>query len=107
MAEHDRWVVQHPDGGWAVVKEGRERVSDLLPTQEEAIARGHEIVRNLGGGELVIKGVDGKIREKLTVAGGSPDDAASSSSVSASDDARDAAAARPGFFQRLFGRRSR
>jgi len=106
MAENDRWVVQHPDGGWAVVREGRERVSDLVPTQEEAIQRGHEIVRNLGGGELVIKGVDGKIREKVTVAGGSPGDVASGSSVSSSEATREAAG-RPGFFKRLFGRRSR
>lgn len=69
MAENDRWVVEYPDGGWAVVREDRERVSDVLQTQEEAIARGHVIVGNLGGGELVIKGKDGQIREKLTIAG--------------------------------------
>lgn len=68
MAENDRWVVQYPEGGWAVTRENRERVSDLLDTQEEAVRRGHEIVRNLGGGELVTQGRDGKIREKVTVA---------------------------------------
>ena len=60
--------MQH-DGQWAVTKEDRERVSDLLATQDEAIRRGHEIVRNLGGGELVVQGRDGDIREKVTVAG--------------------------------------
>jgi hypothetical protein len=65
-----RWVVEYPEGGWAVEKEDRERVSDVLATQEEAIDRGHVIIRNLGGGELIVKGRDGKIREKVTVAGG-------------------------------------
>ena len=58
------------DGGWAVERENRERVSDVLRTQDEAIERGHVIVRNLGGGELIVKGRDGTIREKVTVAGG-------------------------------------
>lgn len=73
MAQNDRWVVEYPDGGWAVERENRERVSDVLRTQEEAIARGHVIVRNLGGGELLVKGRDGKIRDKLTVAPGHDD----------------------------------
>jgi hypothetical protein len=64
----DRWVVEYPDGGWAVERENRERVSDILPTQAEAIERGHEIVRNAGGGELIVKGRDGQIRDKTTVA---------------------------------------
>jgi len=70
MAANDRWVVEYPDGGWAVERENRERVSDVLRTQDEAIERGHVIVRNLGGGELIVKGRDGTIREKVTVAGG-------------------------------------
>src|SRR3954447_16294720 len=37
MSDNDRWVVEHPDGGWAVEKEDRERVSDILRTQEEAV----------------------------------------------------------------------
>lgn len=73
MAVNDRWVVEYPDGGWAVERENRERVSDVLPTQAEAIARGHVIVRNLGGGELITKGRDGKIRDKVTVAPGHDD----------------------------------
>ena len=70
MAENDRWVVEYPEGGWAVEREDRERVSDILGTQEEAMTRAREIIRNLGGGELVVKGRDGQIRLKDTVAGG-------------------------------------
>lgn len=69
MAEKDRWVVEYPEGGWAVEKEDRERVSDILGTQAEAMTRAREIIRNLGGGELIVKGRDGEIRLKDTVAG--------------------------------------
>jgi hypothetical protein len=69
VAEKDRWVVEYPEGGWAVEKEDRERVSDILGTQAEAMTRAREIIRNLGGGELIVKGRDGEIRLKDTVAG--------------------------------------
>ena len=69
MAENDRWVVEYPEGGWAVVREDRERVSDILATQEEAMTRAREIIRNAGGGELLVKGRDGEIRLKDTVSG--------------------------------------
>jgi hypothetical protein len=52
VADNDRWVVEYPEGGWAVEREDRERVSDIL-----------------GGGELIVKGRDGQIRLKDTVAG--------------------------------------
>ncbi|MGI8683452.1 MAG: DUF2188 domain-containing protein [Mycobacteriales bacterium] len=70
MPANTRWVVEYPDGGWAVEKEEHERVSAVGSTQAEAIERGHEILRNLGGGELIIKGRDGQIRDKVTVAPG-------------------------------------
>jgi hypothetical protein len=73
MASNDRWVVEYPEGGWAVERENRERVSDVLPTQAEAIDRGRVIVRNLGGGELIVKGRDGQIRDKITIAPGNDD----------------------------------
>lgn len=65
--DNDRYVTEH-DEGWAVVKELHERASAVFPTQEEAITRAREIIRNLGGGELVVRGRDGKIRQKDTVA---------------------------------------
>jgi hypothetical protein len=70
VADNDRWVVEYPEGGWAVEKEDRERVSDILATQEDAMDRARVILRNLGGGELVVKGRDGQIRLKDTVSGG-------------------------------------
>jgi len=67
MGVNDRWVVEYPEGGWAVEKEDRERVSDILPTQDEAMQRAREIIHNLGGGEMIVKGTDGRIRRKDTV----------------------------------------
>lgn len=64
---NDRWVIPH-DGGWAVAKEDRERVSGKFDTQAEAIDRAREIVRNAGGGELIVQAEDGTIRLKDTVA---------------------------------------
>ena len=48
-----RHVVPHPRG-WAVKSMMADRVSSVHPTQQEAIDAGRRIVRNLGGGELVI-----------------------------------------------------
>ena len=48
-----RHVVPHPKG-WAVRNMMSERSSSIHATQEEAIEAGRRIVRNLGGGELVI-----------------------------------------------------
>ena len=66
---NDRWVIPH-DGGWAVAKEDRERVSARFDTQAEAITRAREIIHNAGGGELIVQGEDGQIRQKDTVAPG-------------------------------------
>jgi hypothetical protein len=69
---NDRWVIPH-DGGWAVAKEDRERVSARFDTQAEAVARAREIIHNAGGGELIVLGEDGQIRQKNTVAPGQDD----------------------------------
>lgn len=66
---NDRWVIPH-DGGWAVAKEDRERVSARFDTQAEAIDRAREIIHNAGGGELIVQAEDGSIRQKSTVAPG-------------------------------------
>jgi uncharacterized protein YdaT len=67
MAENDRHVVPDGDGGWAVEKGDHERVSSKHATQEDAMRRAHEIVANAGGGEVVVHGTDGQIRDKRTV----------------------------------------
>jgi len=68
MAEK-RHVVKDDDG-WAVKKPGAERASSRHSTQREADQRAAEILRNVGGGERLTHGVDGKIRSKDTIAPG-------------------------------------
>ena len=55
-------IVPHEDG-WAVVGEGNSRATSVHSTQQEAINAGREIARNQGG-ELLIHGRDGQIRER-------------------------------------------
>lgn len=66
----DRYVVKNPRGGWDVKAGGAKRASSHRDTQAEAEKRAKEIVENLGGGEVVIHGCDGKIPDKDTVAPG-------------------------------------
>lgn len=61
--DNNRYVQQRPDGKWEGVKEDHQRASTVNDTQREAIERTREIVGNAGGGELVIKGRGGKIRD--------------------------------------------
>jgi hypothetical protein len=70
MAKESRHVVRNPDGGWDVKKPGATRSSAHLPTQRAADTRAAEIVNNVGGGERITHGVDGRIRSKDTIAPG-------------------------------------
>ncbi|MDQ3789515.1 MAG: DUF2188 domain-containing protein [Actinomycetota bacterium] len=63
-------VTPHPDGGWQVTKPGSDRASARTPTQSTGEQRAREIVRNTGGGEVVIHRPDGRIRDSDTVAPG-------------------------------------
>jgi len=68
--DSDRHVVPNPDGGWDVKKPGAERASSHEDTQADAIDRAREIVHNAGGGEVVIHGRNGQIRDSDTVSPG-------------------------------------
>jgi hypothetical protein len=49
--------------GWAVLGEGNQRDTVVLPTQESAVAKARLIARNQGS-ELVIHTSNGQIRDK-------------------------------------------
>ncbi len=55
-------VVPH-NGSWAVRGEGNSRATSVHDTQREAVNVAREIARNQGG-ELLIHGRDGQIRER-------------------------------------------
>ena len=71
MASNNRrHVVKNPNDGWDVVAPDGKRPSAHADTQAKAEQIAKRIVGNLGGGEVVIHGRDGKIRDSDTVAPG-------------------------------------
>ncbi len=70
MKPNRRIVQERPDGNWEVTAPKADRASAVAPTQSQAIDRARQILSNDGGGELTIRGRDGKIRDSDTVAPG-------------------------------------
>jgi hypothetical protein len=66
----DRIVFQRDDGQWANKRRDADRASDVHDTQRGAVQRAREQLTRDGGGELTIKGEDGRIRSKDTIAPG-------------------------------------
>lgn len=64
---NDRHVVKNPEGGWDVTRPDAARRSAHAETQQQAIDRARDIVRNAGGGEVVIHNQQGQIRDKDTI----------------------------------------
>jgi hypothetical protein len=61
---------ENPKSGWDVKASGAKRASANEKTQAAAEKTAKKIVGNAGGGEVVIHGRDGRIRDKDTVAPG-------------------------------------
>ena len=55
-------VVKHPDG-WVVRGAGNKKVTQVVPTQAEAIEIARQIAQNQGS-EVLVHGRDGRIRSK-------------------------------------------
>ncbi len=70
MGKNDRIIYKRDDGQWVNKKTGSDRASSLHGTQAEAEDSAREMLHNSGGGELITKGLDGKIRSKDTIAPG-------------------------------------
>jgi hypothetical protein len=70
MPRNERHVVPNPEGGWDVRAPGSQRSSVHTDTQGQAIDRAREIVGNTGGGEVVIHGRNGRIRDSDTISPG-------------------------------------
>ena len=65
-----RTVSQRSDGTWANKRDGALRSAGNHQTQKQAADQAKQMLVNAGGGELKIKGTDGKIRSKDTIAPG-------------------------------------
>jgi hypothetical protein len=62
--KEQRHVMPSPGGGWDVARPGSSRPSSHHDTQEAAISRARMVLREQGGGELVIRGADGEITRR-------------------------------------------
>jgi hypothetical protein len=63
----DRIVSRRPDGTWQNKRIDADKASSLHKTQGAAERAAREMLRGQGGGELITKGRDGKIRSKDTI----------------------------------------
>ncbi len=63
----DRIVYRRDDGQWVNKKVDADKASSLHDKQSQAEKAAKEMLRNTGGGELITKGIDGKIRSKDTI----------------------------------------
>lgn len=74
MAKKTYHVVQNAAGGWDLKKSGAARSAAHAPTKAKAVEAATEILKNSGGGELVVQGSDGRVKERkayvLTASGG-------------------------------------
>lgn len=68
--DRDRTVYQRDDGKWVNKRHDRSKATSVRDTQHEAQQDARENLQNQGGGELITKGRDGKIRSKDTVSPG-------------------------------------
>ena len=68
--ENNLHVVPNKDWGWDVRAPGASLASSHTDTQAQAVDRARAIVHNAGGGEVVIHGRSGQIRDSDTVAPG-------------------------------------
>lgn len=66
----DRTVFQRDDGEWVQKRNDASRIASAHSKQSDTVKDAKEMLQKSGGGELIIKGRDGKIRSKDTIAPG-------------------------------------
>ena len=65
--KNDRMVYKTTNGDWANKKNSAGKASSLHKTQKAAEDSAGEMLKHQGGGELITKGLNGKIRSKDTI----------------------------------------
>ena len=63
----DRMVFQRGDGKWVNKRNDSKRASSIHETQGQAVHAARNNLVNQGGGELITKGTNGRIRSKDTI----------------------------------------
>jgi hypothetical protein len=66
----DRTIYRRSDGKWVNKRNDSGKATSLHNTQKGAETAAKENLKNQGGGELTIKGINGKIRSKDTISPG-------------------------------------
>ena len=66
----DRTISRRADGTWENKRNDASRASSVHGTQADAIDAARGMLGNQGGGELSVKGRNGRIRSKDTIAPG-------------------------------------
>ncbi len=66
--KNNRIVYCRKDGQWVNKKTGSDRASSVHDKQSQAEKAARDMLKNTGGGELIIKDIHGKIRSKDTIA---------------------------------------
>ncbi len=59
-------ITKRPDGQWQGKKEGAKQASTVTSTQKEAIEKSKIIAKNAAEAQVIIHGVNGKIRDEHT-----------------------------------------
>ena len=67
---NERHVVKNPNGGWDVKAPHAGRASSHHDTQAQAQSAASSILKNQGGGEVVVHRPNGQIRNSNTIAPG-------------------------------------
>lgn len=67
---NDRTVYRRDDGKWVNKRNDADRAGSVHDRQGEAIKSAKDMLHDTGGGELIVKGLDGRIRSKDTIAPG-------------------------------------
>lgn len=63
----DRTISKRSDGLWENKRNDANKASSLHKTQKDAEQSARQMLKNQGGGELITKAVNGKIRSKDTI----------------------------------------
>ena len=67
---NNRIVYRRDDGKWVNKRNDSGKASSVHKTQSDAIDAAAKMLKGHGGGELSVKGIDGKIRSKDTISPG-------------------------------------
>lgn len=65
--KNNRTIFRNEEGEWVNKKDNNTKATSLHDTQKDAVTKATQQIGKDGGGELTIKGVDGKIRSKDTI----------------------------------------